>query len=63
MAQLERRLRKVGIIPLYSFTERVSVEETLPDGSVKKSSVFKHAGWVDPADFSDQEMISLYYPN
>ncbi|ETD73094.1 hypothetical protein V757_00365 [Pelistega indica] len=35
------------IIPLYAFTERVSYEETQPDGTVKKVSSFKHAGFVE----------------
>ena len=40
-ALIERKIQ-----PLFAFTERKSVEETQPDGSVKKSSVFAHAGWV-----------------
>jgi len=46
MAPLEAALAWAGIQPFYSFTERVSVEETLPDGSVRKTAVFKHCGWV-----------------
>lgn len=35
------------IIPLFSFTKRVSVEEHQPDGTVVKRTVFRHEGWVD----------------
>lgn len=35
------------IIPLFSFTRRVSVEEHRPDGTVEKRTVFRHEGWVD----------------
>lgn len=47
MAPLERMLKKSGYRPVYSFSERRSVEETLPDGSVKKTAVFAHVGWVE----------------
>ena len=46
MAWLEAALREVGVQPLYSFSERVSVETTSPSGEVVKTSVFKHTGWV-----------------
>lgn len=32
----------------YAFSRRESVETQLPDGSVKKSSVFRHIGFVEP---------------
>ncbi len=35
------------IIPLFSFTRRVSVEIHQPDGTVEKRTVFRHEGWVD----------------
>lgn len=47
MTYLERELKEKGIKPLYSFTQRVSEEVTLPSGSVKKTNVFKHIGWVE----------------
>lgn len=47
MAPLESALLDSGITPLYSFTERVSVDTTAPDGTVTKTSVFQHAGWVE----------------
>jgi hypothetical protein len=46
MSALENALIARGITPLYSFTERVSVETQAPDGSVTKTQVFKHIGFV-----------------
>lgn len=46
-APLAEALKKVGIVPLYAFSKRESVETTQPDGSVVKTSVFKHAGYVE----------------
>jgi hypothetical protein len=40
-------LRRNGIVPLFAFSLRESVETPLPDGSVKKSQVFRHLGFVD----------------
>jgi len=55
MSALENALTFQGITPMYSFTERVSVETVQPDGTVKKTAVFKHIGFVtlnlDPYDF------------
>ena len=47
MGPLEEALKKRGIQPLYSFSERKSIDETLSDGSVKKVAIFCHAGWVE----------------
>jgi len=46
MRPLERALWDAGIRPLYAFSVRESVERTRPDGSVEKSTVFRHAGFV-----------------
>lgn len=46
-APLAEMLKKVGITPLYAFSKRESVETTQPDGSVVKTSIFKHAGYVE----------------
>ena len=46
MAALEVALVETGIKPVYSFSERRSVETHQPDGSVTKTNVFVHAGWV-----------------
>ena len=44
MGHLERELIALDISISYARTERVSVDQTQPDGSVRKVSVFKHAG-------------------
>jgi hypothetical protein len=46
MAPLEEALKLWGIMPLYAFSLRESVEETMPDGTVKKTAVFKHQGFI-----------------
>lgn len=47
MAPLERALFPRGIKPLYAFTLRESVDEVLPDGTVRKTAVFRHRGFVE----------------
>lgn len=47
MAPLERALQRGGLTPVYAFSRREMVEEMLPDGSVKKSGVFRHLGFVE----------------
>lgn len=44
--RLEVMLDVLGIKALHAFSVRESVEETHPDGSVKKTIVFKHKGFV-----------------
>ena len=46
MAPLADALRDEGITPLFAFSRRVVVEETLADGSVRKVTVFKHGAFV-----------------
>jgi hypothetical protein len=48
MASLERELRELGVDPIYAFSLRQGVEEKQPDGSVKKTQVFSHMGFVTP---------------
>lgn len=43
MGWLENALSGAGIKPIYSFTERVVVEDPITG---VKTSVFKHSGWV-----------------
>jgi hypothetical protein len=43
---LADRLSQKGIKPMFAFSKRASVQETLPDGSVRKVAVFKHVGFV-----------------
>ena len=47
MGVLEHTLKSVGIVPMYAFSRRESVEVTDPDGSVRKTNVFKHIGFVE----------------
>jgi hypothetical protein len=49
MAPLEAALKARGIVPLYAFSRRETVEEKLSDGGVKKVQVFRHAGFVEAA--------------
>lgn len=46
MACLESALLDQGIQPVYAFSVRESVEQSQPDGSVRKINVFRHAGFV-----------------
>lgn len=47
MSELEDALRGIGCKPVYSFTERVSQDQTQPDGTVVKKVVFLHTGFVE----------------
>lgn len=47
MAPLERALKRHGYTPVYSFTDRVTVETAQPDGTVIKTAVFKHLGFIE----------------
>jgi hypothetical protein len=47
MSALESALINDCRVPVYAFSVRDSVEEKQADGSVKKSNVFNHAGFVD----------------
>jgi len=46
MSALEQALANQRIAPLYAFSIRESVEQHMPDGSVRKVNVFRHAGFV-----------------
>jgi hypothetical protein len=46
MAPLEHALRDHGIVPIYAFSRRESAEVRLADGSVRKTQLFRHEGWV-----------------
>lgn len=46
MATLERALQNKAIAPVYAFSERKSVETVNSDGSVTKTAIFTHAGFV-----------------
>lgn len=45
-AEQERALWESGIRFCYAFSQRDSIDETQPDGSVVKRTVFKHAGFI-----------------
>lgn len=47
MAPLERALSAAGIQPAYAFSRRVSIETHAEDGTVSKSSEFRHLGFVE----------------
>jgi hypothetical protein len=47
MAPLELAFTEGGIKPLYAFSKRETVEEPQKDGSVKKTQIFRHAGFVE----------------
>jgi hypothetical protein len=46
MGALAEALRAQGLTPLFAFSRRESVDVAQPDGSVRKTAVFRHAGWV-----------------
>lgn len=46
MSALENALIERDITPMYAFSVRESAEQTMPDGTVRKSNVFKHLGFV-----------------
>ena len=46
MSTLEAALQKAGIKPLYAFSKRESVDQQQEDGTVRKTTVFNHLGFV-----------------
>jgi len=46
MSPLAAELRARGIAPQFAFSTRQSVESIAKDGTVVKSSVFCHQGWI-----------------
>ncbi len=46
MPVLAYTLSDAGIKSFYAFSRRESVEETLADGTVRKTAVFRHLGFV-----------------
>lgn len=47
MHPLENALKERGIQPMYSFSQRVSIETTNEKGEIIKTSTFKHVGWIE----------------
>ena len=46
MAPLAEALRRRGVEPLFAFSTRESVEAVQPDGSTRKTAIFRHVGFV-----------------
>ena len=46
MPPLQKALLEARISVRYAFSRRISHEEMQPDGSVRKTQTFTHAGWV-----------------
>lgn len=51
MGPLEVALHAVGIRAVFAFSDRVSIEDTQPDGSVRKINVFRHIGFTSSGMF------------
>ena len=47
MAPLTKALKAAGFTALFAFSTRDTVEQTQPDGSIKKTTVFRHTGFVE----------------
>ncbi|MDY0071845.1 MAG: hypothetical protein RBR77_04265 [Thauera sp.] len=47
MGPLEAALRRHGVKPLYAFSRREVVEAIQEDGSVRKTAIFRHCGFVE----------------
>ena len=47
MGPLEEALKQEGIQPLYAFSQRESVETKNADGSVTKTAIFRHIGYIE----------------
>lgn len=58
MGQLECDLAERGLQPVHAFSQRVSVDQAMDDGSIQKVSVFQHVGFV-PALVAPEYSIDL----
>lgn len=47
MGRLEAALKAQGHQPVYAFSKRESVDQVLEDGTVRKTAVFRHLGFVE----------------
>lgn len=47
MGALETALKERGIQPLYAFSQRESIETRNADGTVVKTAIFKHKGYIE----------------
>jgi hypothetical protein len=48
MEELSHSCRSVGLVPVFAFSRRESVEQMQQDGSIRKVAVFRHLGFVAP---------------
>jgi hypothetical protein len=44
--RLVKRLRSIRCRPLYALSNRVVVEQAMPDGTVRKTAEFRHVGFI-----------------
>lgn len=56
MSSLEKALFESGFTPVYAFSKRVSTEEFV-DGNLVKKQVFKHLGFFEQTDITDDAEI------
>lgn len=47
MGRLEAALKAQGHQPVYAFSRRESVDQVQSDGSIRKTAVFKHLGFIE----------------
>lgn len=47
MGPLEEMLKNEGIQPLYAYSQRESIETINADGTVVKTAIFKHKGYIE----------------
>lgn len=57
MPYLERALTDLGIRPMYAFSVRETTEVAQDDGSVRKTAVFRHAGFVEGLAWERREAL------
>ena len=46
MGPLADGVQSAGFTPVFAFSRRESVDAPQPDGTVRKTAVFRHSGWV-----------------
>ena len=47
MGPLEQALRAEGVMPVFAQSDRIVIETTLPDGTVRKTADFRHLGTIE----------------
>ena len=46
MSTLEKALKSDNMVPVYAFSKRIVVEKQQSDGTVIKTAIFKHEGFI-----------------